>query len=187
MKRHGEITAQMGELLARSLKGRGYVVHYDHGVTGEDVGTIVSWFEGKEGDGRESGLSQLDIVILDERTKKAVLLMEIEETSDRPKAILGDLFATLLGDGIRFSGYTDIEVDQHTILLVVTTSRFGRDAVDEYIEEKVNAVKAGLETRNSQIGEAFIWAFANSEELEERLPSEVEQLIATREAQLAQL
>ncbi len=187
MKRHGEMTAQMGQLLARSLKPRGYVVHYDHGVTGEDVGTIVSWFEGKEGYGRDSELSQLDIVILDERTKKAVLLIEIEETSDRPKAILGDVFAALLGDGIRFGGYSDIAVDEHTILLVVAISRFGRDAVDEYIEEKVNTVKAALETRNSQVAEALIWKFANSEDLGERLPGEVERLIVAREAELAQL
>lgn len=186
MGRHGEITAQIGELLSRNLRGRGYTVHYDHGVSGEDVGTIVSWFEGEAGYRRESELSQLDIAVVDAHTKTIALLLDLEEQGDRSKTFLGDLFGSLLGDGIWFAGSPAPAVDQHTTLFVVGVSRSGHNPRNEYIEEKVNAARRSLGTRNAKIGRALIWTFTSKEELEERLPAEVERLIQSREAELMQ-
>ncbi len=182
MKRHGELTAQIGELLSRGLKGRGYAVHYEPGVSVEDAATIVSWYQGKDEYCRECELSQLDMAVIDERAHKTVLLIEIEEANDRPKTFLGDLFAALLGDGIRFAGSMELAVDEQTGLLIVGVSRFPYEARNQYIEEKVNAAKANLGTGNARIGRVLIRTFSSEEELKERLLSEVEGLLREREA-----
>lgn len=181
MKRHGELTAQLGELLAHRFSGRGYEVLYDHGLTGENVGTIVSWFERADGFSREAELSQLDIAIVDVHTQSAVLLMELEETNDRPKTFLGDLFGTLMGDGIRFAGSKELVVDEHTTLLVAGVSRFDHHLRAAYLCDKVYAVKPALSSGNAQIGAIHIQTFADDERLVEKLAGAVEALILKRE------
>ena len=96
LSKHGEITAQIGS----RLKYEGYDIFYDHGTSGKYVGKIVSTL--KKAYGREDELSQLDIAIVKEDSDEIAILVEIEETSDRPKTLLGDIFGVLLGEHIFF-------------------------------------------------------------------------------------
>jgi len=97
MSKHGEITADIG----KSLKYEGYDIFYDHGTSSKNVGKIVSTLE-KDYD-REDELSQLDIAIVEQNSDKVAVLVKIEETSDRPKTLLGDIFGILLGKHIFYS------------------------------------------------------------------------------------
>ncbi len=96
MSKHGELTAEIGAKLTFD----GYDIFYDHGTSSENVGKIVSTL--KKEYGRDDELSQLDIAVVEQDSDKAVLLVEIEETSDRPKTFLGDIFGVLFGNHIYF-------------------------------------------------------------------------------------
>jgi hypothetical protein len=182
-----ELTAQIGEHLLQDLTGRGYEVHYDHDVLDGDAGTIVSWFEGENGYGRESELSQLDLAVVEEGTRRAVLLIEIEEASDPPKALLGDLYGVLLGDEIHVKGHPAVSVDAYTTLLVASVSAIHHRCRDEYLEEKVNAAKAGLGMGNARLGQVLIWSYRTLQEMGQQLPGDVGSLISAREAEMAQV
>ncbi len=100
-KKHSEITTAIAGELDRSndLAKLGYSVIYDHGKGGDkDVGVTSARLGNKaEMDNR---LSEIDVVIIERNTNKAILLIEIEESGDNPKKIIGDAMATLLADGI---------------------------------------------------------------------------------------
>ena len=87
-KSHGQLTAEIGN----SLKFERYDVLYDHGISSTSVGRIVSYFSDKNERGTQ--LSYLDIAIVKKNTDQAVALIEIEETANRPKTIIGDIFAS---------------------------------------------------------------------------------------------
>ena len=50
---------------------------------------------------------------------EAVALIEIEESSATPKVLLGDAFATLLGDHITFQGKHALKKGKWTTLIVL--------------------------------------------------------------------
>ena len=78
----GEITV----IIASNLDIEGYDVFYDHGdPANENVGKIAVWYGDDEKPERDTELSQLDIAIVKKGTNKAIVLVEVEETSDRPK------------------------------------------------------------------------------------------------------
>ena len=87
---HGKMTSILGKALSEHYSLKGYDVLYDHGIKSENVGKIVSWFGGQYN--RESELGQLDVAVLEKDSNKVIALIEIEETNDRPKTLLGDIF-----------------------------------------------------------------------------------------------
>src|SRR3990172_5294661 len=113
----GELTPNAAERLSGYCDAKGYDVLYDHGPKKANVGTIVSWFG--EQYNREAELSQVDIAVVEKSSHKAIALIEIEETSDSPKTILGDVFGVLLGEHIWFGGKQELSVDEHTTLIVI--------------------------------------------------------------------
>jgi hypothetical protein len=98
-KKHNEITKALGKDLSSDieLKKQGYSVIYDHGTGGDDnVGVTSAWIgDQKKQDNR---LSEIDIVITRREENKAILLIEIEESGDNPKKIIGAAMATLFGE-----------------------------------------------------------------------------------------
>jgi hypothetical protein len=94
---------EMARKISQNWEARGYQILYDHGSSpDENVGKIESWFG--EHYNREAQLSQLDIAIVEENTHVAYVLIEIEETTDKPKTLLGDAFGTLMGATSAFAG-----------------------------------------------------------------------------------
>src|SRR5688572_26650416 len=85
-KRRGQWTAEIAERL--KLEFQDPDVFYDHG---DSSGRIVCYF----GDNNKRGtqLSYLDIAIVKKNRNQAIALIEIEETANRPKTIIADIFA----------------------------------------------------------------------------------------------
>lgn len=71
-------------------------MYYDH--IGEGRQRLWSFFGDKPH--RWNLLSAVDILVGDSQKQEAALIIEIEETGATPKKLLGDIFATALGDAI---------------------------------------------------------------------------------------
>ncbi len=169
MKAHGELTAKIARQISKDWNERGYDVLYDHGSSDENVGKIVSWFGSTYN--REAELGQLDIAIVEKSSDKATALIEIEETNDRPKTFLGDLFGVLLGDHICFGGKRSLSVDADTTLIVLGKSKVSHEKRNRYLREKVIKVKSSLSKGNSVIRKVVIETFSDEEKLSALLPS----------------
>jgi len=168
MKSHGELTANMAQKISQAWEERGYKVLYDHGPSNENVGKIVSWI-GKHYV-REAELSQIDIAIVEKSSDIVFVLIEIEETNDRPKTFLSGIFGVLFGEHIYFKR-KKLHVGDFTTLIVVGVNKTNHKDRNEYILDQVNRVKTSLGTQNAKIGKVVIKTYAGERELIAQLPS----------------
>lgn len=168
MKSHGELTATMALKLSRDWEERGYKVLYDHGPSNENVGKIVSAIEKEYR--REDELSQLDIAIVKQGSNQVAALVEIEETTDKPKTLFGDIFGVLFGEYICFKR-KELHVGDFTTLIVVGVNKTKHEDRNAYILDQVNRVKTSLGTQNAKIGKVVIKTYADEGELIALLPS----------------
>ncbi len=169
-KSHGQLTAEIGN----SLKFENCDVFYDHGVSGKSVGKIVSYFSDKME--RGSQLSYLDIAIVRKNTNEAIALIEIEETANRPKTIIADIFAFLMGEKVAFQG-RELEVGNKTILIVLGFSKVPHLKHNQYILEKVEKARSALDTKNSKIRKVLIETYSDKDNLHTLLQSLLDQAI----------
>ena len=156
---------------------KGYDVFYDHGTPSKNVGNIVSTLEEKYG--REDELSQLDIAIIEKSSdlrERAVVLVEIEETNDRPKTLLGDIFGFLFGEHVFFKG-EELEIGDYTTLIVVGIGRDKHSNRNQHIQHYANKIKAGLGTNNSRIGKVIIQTYQRKNDLLSELPSDLKKAV----------
>jgi hypothetical protein len=165
VKSHSRLTAETAKHLQDFLKDKGYDVLYDHGdSSNKNVGTIVSWYgDGKKPE-RETELSQLDLAIVEQSSNKVIALIEIEETSDRPKTYLVDIFGTLLGDQINFREKS-LLVGRWTTLMIVGFSKEPHVKRNQHILAKVERIKSALGSKNSSIGKVIIKTFSDEAKL----------------------
>ena len=163
-KSHGQLTAEIG----KSLESDAYDVLYDHGISSKTVGRIVSYFGNKNERGTQ--LSYLDIAIVKKNTNQSVALIEIEETANRPKTIIGDIFAFLMGERVEFQG-KELEVGNLTTLLVLGYSKLQHPKHNRYILDKVESAKSALGTKNCKIGKILIETYSNKDKLSSLLTS----------------
>ena len=171
MSKHGELTAEIG----KNLKFDGYDVYYDHGTSGDNVGKIVSWFGEKYR--RKAELSQLDIAVVQQSSERYIsALIEIEETNHKPKTLLGDVFATLLGEHFKFQGKHDLKVGVWTTLILMGKGNGSTaDKVRiEFLKTNVNKLRSSQAKENMSVGEVVIELFKNKSELEENLNKQIE-------------
>jgi hypothetical protein len=158
-KSRGELTVKIG----KSLKFEDYDVFYDHDMSSENVGRIVSYFGDNE---RGSRLSYLDIAIVEKNSNKAIALVEIEETNDRPKTLIGDAFGVLMGEIVAFQD-KPLKVGQWTTLIIVGFCKVSHERRNQHIRDKVEMAKSVLGTKNSAIGKVVIETFSDdSDEME---------------------
>lgn len=171
MSSHGELTAAMGERLEGWLVPLGYEVLYDHGdKTKANVGNIVCWFGGEDAPRRETELSQLDMAVVKSVSgrRQAVTLIEIEESDDRPKNLLGDLFGTLLADHVAFGG-EELAVGAKTGLILMARGSVENQPRADRLVQNVRACRGLMLGRNSAIGHIDALLFNAKAELEEKL------------------
>ncbi len=166
-KQHGQLTAKVADILSKHDELKGYEVLSDHSPKKENIGKIASWFG--ERFSRETELSQLDIAIVEKDSSKAIALIEIEETSDRPKTFLGDVFGVLMGDHVCFEGKRDLLVDEQTTLIIIGKSETQHKERNKYFHDKVLEIKSLLHTGNSKINALLIDTFDKDEELSAKL------------------
>ncbi|GEM_PF-1185651 len=166
---HGEWTARIARALAAHLQHRSCEVLFDHGRTNSDpadkLGKIASWVGPSYR--FEAILGQLDIAVVAPGTDRVAALIEIEESTDTPKTLIGDIFATLLGEQLTFQGTRQLHVGEWTTLLVLTESaRPSHQAQLAYLQTTATLLKSHTGTLNSRIGNVIVDIFANEAELE---------------------
>lgn len=181
---HGPPTTQVARLLQQDFEPIGLDVLHDHKQMGVDppdkLGKIRSWFGSIYKS--DAMLADLDIAVVSRHTGKVSVLIEIEETTDKPKAILGDVLATLLGNSITFQGKRHLHVGPWTTLVIMThntnSSHLNRLL---YLEEQSNQLRTHLSTPNASIGRIILDAFQDAAELEHKLRVHIK--IATEDGQ----
>jgi hypothetical protein len=182
---HGALTVKVARKLSEKLAARGFHVLFDHGDKQIDpkdqVGKIVSWFEKYE---PQHHLAFLDIAVVCQESGKVVVLIEIEESIATPKVLLGDVFAILLGDGIRFQGKQDLEVDARSVLIVFARAHEHGAKVSQtlHVESRVEAARRTLGTRNAVIGRVALNTFAEPQELEAKVMEQIDAALAAWES-----
>ena len=164
-KSHGQLTVESAKHLQQIYQDKGYDILYDHGDwTDKNVGEIVCWY----GDGKkpewETELSQMDIAVVERVSRRAIALIEIEETNDTPKTLMGDIFCTLMGDQIHFRG-SSLQVGHWTTLMVVGFSKKPNGKRIQHILARLERVKPALSTKNSSIGHVLIKTFSDEAKL----------------------
>jgi len=169
MATHGQMTAITARRLSQDWNERGYDVLYDHSRASEYVGKIVSWSGNVYN--REAELGQLDIAIVEKSSDKAIALIEIEETNDKPKTLLGEIFGFLFGDQVTFREGRRLLVGQWTIFVVLGKSKIPHVKRLQHIRDKVERIRPELSTANSRIGKTAIESFADQAELSALLAS----------------
>jgi hypothetical protein len=159
---HGALTTIAARDLTTQLAAQELDVLYGHGVVGVDppaqLGKLKAWY------GSEYAshviLADLDIAVVSRALKQAYALIEIEETTCKPKVVLGDVMATLLGGNVTFRGKCPLGVGTWTTLIVLAKAK--TSAQQEritFLAEQVSRIKARLEAPNAAIGRIVIDSF----------------------------
>ena len=172
LRLHGQLTAKVAQNITPDLTKMGCDVLYDHGSSSENVGKIVSWF----GDelNREAQLSFLDMAVVEHNSQKVFVLVEIEETTDKPKTLLADVFGTLMGDHITFREKRKLRVGDWTILIVMGKSDVLHRERNSFLRRTANSIRPALGTANASIKEVVIETFPNESELERMLKEQID-------------
>jgi hypothetical protein len=164
MQKHGIFTARLGSSLHDELSPKGYEVHYDHGPSGTPGIGAISAYYGKEKH-RETKLADLDIAILDP-DDRVILLIEIEETDDRPKTILGDAMAVLTADHVDFKGKRLDGIGEWTTLLIISKgSGEKHEKRRKVIEERLEMIRSGAQPGKIRVGAVKVRLFEKEEDL----------------------
>jgi len=168
----GELTARVALSIQQEFENNGFFVLHDHRSldpdSSEKVRELHVFFG--EAPNRETILADLDIAIIS-KNDMVIALIEIEETTDKPKVILGDILAILLGNGITDKNKKAYKVGKWTTLIVMSHgSHHERTA---FISEQTNILKENLKTHDKTIGQIIVENFADEEQLEETLKHHV--------------
>jgi hypothetical protein len=97
-------------------------------------------------------------------SNKVIALIEIEETNDKPRTSLGDVFCTLVGDQINFREKS-LSVGRWTTLMIVGFSKEPHVKRNQHILAKVERIKPALSSKNSSIGKVIIKTFSDEAKL----------------------
>ncbi|MCC7362253.1 MAG: hypothetical protein IT317_22415 [Anaerolineales bacterium] len=111
-------------------------------------------------------LADLDIAIVERASDHALVLVEVEETTDRAKVLIGDVFTALLGSGVSHLGRQLYVGAWTTLAVVARLRRAARADRLPFIEEQVMALKAKLTTPNAVIGRVLVRGYGTDAELE---------------------
>jgi hypothetical protein len=169
----GQLTTKMARAISQYWEPRGYYVLYDHDPSSHNVGKIVSSF-GEQPPRRSTQLSHIDIALVEQSSGKVFALIEIEETTDKPKTLLGDVFGILIGEHISFGKDHPLLVDENTALFVFGKSKFSHVERNDYVLDKVKRFSSYLETGNSKITKIEIKTFSTDGELKDLLTDNIE-------------
>ena len=149
MKRYGEQTGKFGKRL-RDLFFPEYEVFYDHGNPNTDAGVAACRAFFGEKARNTNILADIDILIGKE--EEAIALIEIEETSNSPKKIIGDIFAIAMCNKVKIKlrNEENKEDKPHEIYKITNETRLfigGKAIQNGRTEEKINKIiKPGIDS-----------------------------------------
>ena len=119
-------------------------------------------------------MSHIDIALVEQDSERVFALIEIEETTDKPKTLLGDVFGILMGEHLSFGKDHPLRVDEDTALFVLGRSKFSHVDRIDYVLDQVKRVSSNLGTGNSKIKKIDIKTFSTDEALQELLTDHIE-------------
>lgn len=99
-----------------------FEVYYDHGESSKPEVCKPTTYMGRRY-GTDATLSEVDIVVT--KGRNVILGIEIEESSVRPKIVLGNIFGIALANKMRIQG-NSYSVKNITIIIAVTVDGKGR-------------------------------------------------------------
>lgn len=120
----GKHTAELGRRVRKCVvasKNKDLVIFFDHGRRGESR-KIVPFF-GKYG--TATTLANVDLAVVNKRTKQIIVACEIEESEAKPKKIIGDVFNLYLAEKVRISK-DDYDINSASILVGVKAGARGK-------------------------------------------------------------
>jgi hypothetical protein len=159
--------------LLNRYKDTALQVFYDHGDHSSQ--RLYSWFGATyTAPYAARHLSWVDIVVADPKTRKIHQIIEIEDSTARPKTVISDVMAVLLGDGLAFAGHADWLVGDWTCLLVfayVSTAHAQAkyDAQLAHLQQQIVSFQSCLKTRNAAVGRILVETFKDIAELQEKI------------------
>jgi hypothetical protein len=186
----GIVTTKVARALLPELKLQSLNLLYGHGQTGidpvENLGKLRSWNGPKYA--TSAILADLDMGVVIDGTDKLIVLIEIEETTSKPKVLLGDAMAILLGSQVTFQGKHHLAVGPWTTLIILACnpSLSGQSRV-AFLEKEVNQLKTKLTTPNAKIRHVVIECFQNEMDLEQKLRSHIQDAVAASGLSTVQL
>ncbi len=106
IKQHGANTREIVKKLKKKLDAdpqryKGLMVFNDHGESSKSGGCKLNTYMGRHY-GNDATLSAVDIIIT--KNSKVILAVEVEESSVRPKTVIGDIFGVAIAERIRIQG-----------------------------------------------------------------------------------
>jgi hypothetical protein len=170
MNPSGRLTSTVAQSIAGKLKDKGFVVYYDHDTASDFAGTIAVSIARKLS--REKEISQLDIAVVEEISNQAIALVEIEETTDNPKKLIGDIFATLMGNSNYLPGGEKVFVGEWTSLIIFGKGE-GHAVRNRDIQKKVMGAKYALGTVNASMGNIVVKSLQSKDDLEKVLMKQI--------------
>jgi hypothetical protein len=174
MSADGQLTSAVAKSIKKELNEKGYDVYYDHKKEDEFTGTIAVSI--KEMLGREKEISQLDIAVVERDSNKVIALIEIEETTDNPKKLIGDIFAVLMGNSIYRPRGEKMDVREWTTLIIIGKGS-GHEDRNRHILKMANNAKSTLGTKNSRIGNIVIEPVSPNDDLVKVLMKQINEAI----------
>ena len=170
---HGLITARIACQLRDEYEPKGFQILSGHGDKTTDppdrIGKLRAYYSDRYG--AASLLADLDIAIATPN-QQAIALIEIEETTFKPKVILGDALATLLGSAVRFGRHDWYIGEWTTLIIMAHGSRERRQGRMAYLEDQINQMKTTLSTTNAKASVA-VRAFQEESDLFEALRGQI--------------
>ncbi len=175
MHAQGPLTTAVAGAITKEMNERGYDVYSDHDQAGKFVGTIAVSIGEKLS--REKEISQLDIAVIKRNSNnKVIALVEIEETTDNPKKLIGDIWAVLMGNSTWLPGGGKMSVGPWTSLIIIGKGE-GHDYRNRRIQEMANKARSAWGTVNSRIGNVVIRSFAENDDLKKVLMRQINRAI----------
>ena len=127
MKQHGANTREIAEKLKRKIDGdpqryKGVMIFYDHGDSSKHEVCQPTTYMGRRYVS-DSTLSGVDIVVT--KNREILLAVEVEESSVRPKTVLGDVFGIATTDRIRIQGQS-YPIKNITLIVAISVESKGK-------------------------------------------------------------
>ncbi len=167
-------TAPAAQQLRHSLEQSDFQLFYDHGAASDAMAIAVWYGDQYTQPLRPKQLAHLDLAVVHDKSLRVVALIEIEDTTDNPKTLLGDLMATLLGSGIAVGSQTPWTIGPWTTLIIFAhidnparqTEYQGRIA---YLQTQIRRLLPQIGTNNARIGCVILDSFVTQAELDDKL------------------
>lgn len=175
--KHGELTAYLGRKLAQKYPRGGRIFALDdHGKTDNPaVGAIRLNLRGFPFDNR-SVLADIDIMIAE--GNKAIILIEIEETTANPKQVIGDVFAPFFAEHVRFKSTEEYKIKETCLIIGLLTAPSGSTAIKtERLSKAIKEFQHYLNKISFPLGINEIYFVCRAEG--EEIVKDIEQLVET--------